>query len=81
MKTRATTTDAADTANKHEYFQEAQTLYQQVLLVQHELLHSSHPDVYATKHSLAELLGAMGDTQAANEIRHEIVDACDPPTT
>lgn len=59
---------------------EARALYTTVLAVRTELLSPSHPDVYATKHSLAELLDAMNENDRANQIRQEIVDTYDPPT-
>ncbi|KAL7570951.1 hypothetical protein ACA910_002581 [Epithemia clementina (nom. ined.)] len=62
-------------------FKEAQSLYQDVLTVRQELLSSKHPDVYATKHSLAELLQAMGKEADANAVRQEILDTYDPQST
>jgi len=56
---------------------EALRLYREVLDVRQKLLPRTHPDLYATKHSLAELLESMGDQEAANAIRQEIVDAYD----
>ena len=40
---------------------------------------SLHPDLYATKFSLAELLEVMGDEETANVIRQEILDTYEPP--
>jgi tetratricopeptide (TPR) repeat protein len=39
---------------------------------------SLHPDLYATKFSLAELLEVMGDEETANAIRQEILDTYHP---
>jgi Tfp pilus assembly protein FimV len=36
--------------------------------------------LYATKHSLAELLEATGDSEAANALRQEIIDTYDQTT-
>ncbi|GAX24591.1 hypothetical protein FisN_4Hh109 [Fistulifera solaris] len=63
----------------HERLNEARDLYRQVLQVREKLLPADHPDLYATKFSLAELLQAQGDEEAANAIRQEIVDTYDPP--
>ena len=68
------------TAQAGAWFQEAYSLYQDVLAVRQELLPEGHPDLYATKHSLAELLQAMGKGDEANKIRDEIVDTYDPPS-
>ena len=59
---------------------EAYELYQQVLNVRGQLLPKGHPDMYATQHSWAEILEAMGDTEAANNVRQDIIDTYDPPT-
>lgn len=77
LKARATTVQPYE----QKWLKEAEMLYRQVLTVQAALLpqHEQHPDMYATKHSLAELLEAMGDEVAANVIRQEIVDTYDPP--
>ena len=58
---------------------EAKTLYNQVEKVREQLLPSQHPDLYATKYSMAELLDAIGDEEAANKVRQEIIDTYDPP--
>jgi hypothetical protein len=55
-------------------------LYNQVQKVRSQLLPPQHPDLYATKYSLAELLGAIGDEEAANQLRQEIIDTYDPPS-
>lgn len=59
---------------------EAHALYSQVEYVRTQLLPEKHPDLYATKYSLAELLEAMGENEKANSLRQEIVDTYDPPT-
>eukprot|EP00980_Cylindrotheca_fusiformis_P010644 scaffold2366_cov115-Cylindrotheca_fusiformis.AAC.18 len=59
---------------------EAKRLYHQVLQVRSQLLPSQHPDLYATKYSLAELLEVIGDEEAANQLRQEIIDTYDPPS-
>ena len=66
-------------AQAMEWFQEAHGLYTQVLELRKALLPKGHPDMYATQHSLAELLQAMGDEEAANVLRQEIIDTYDPP--
>ena len=63
-----------------QQLQESRDLYLQVQNVRSQLLPAQHPDLYATKHSYAELLEAMGDEMAANELRQEIIDTFDPPT-
>jgi len=75
LKTRATTVEPYC----QEWLDEAQQLYRQVLHVQAVLLHEGHPDVYATKHSLAELLDAAGDAETATALRQEMIDTFDPP--
>ena len=59
---------------------EAKSLYNQVEKVRTQLLPKQHPDLYATKYSLAELLEVIGDTEAANQLRQEIIDTYDPPS-
>lgn len=58
---------------------ESLTLYKQVLKVRTDILSENvkHPDIYITKHSLAELLDLMGDTENANKIRQDIIDTYD----
>jgi hypothetical protein len=75
LKTRATTISPYH----EEWLEQAHTLYKDVLSVRSQLLPASHPDLYATKYSLAELLETMGDEEAANVVRQEIVDTYDPP--
>lgn len=75
LKARATTSQPYDAA----LLEEAEKLYRDVLAVRTQLQPAQHPDVYACKHSLAELLEAKGDEEAANAIRQEIVDTYDPP--
>jgi tetratricopeptide (TPR) repeat protein len=65
----------------HAMMDEAKKLYTDVDRVRSQLLPAQHPDVYATKYSLAELLEAMGDTEAANVLRQEIIDTYDPPSS
>ena len=74
-KTRATT----QTPYHEGWMREAEKLYKQVLIVQAILLHDKHPDMFATKHSLAELLATLGDEETANALRQEMVDTYDPP--
>jgi tetratricopeptide (TPR) repeat protein len=59
--------------------QEAKQLYERVLYIRNQLLAKDHPDVYATKYSLAEVLEVMGDEEAANVLRQEILDTYTPP--
>jgi tetratricopeptide (TPR) repeat protein len=73
LKARATTIQPYEM----KWLEEAEMLYRQVLTVQNALLPKSdkmHPDMYATKHSLAELLETMGQKDAADEIRQEMID-------
>jgi hypothetical protein len=63
-----------------QLMKEAKSLYNQVQKVRSQLLPPQHPDLYATKYSLAELLGAIGDEEAANQLRQEIIDTYDPPS-
>lgn len=73
LKARATTIQPYEM----RWLEEAEMLYRQVLTVQNALLPKSdklHPDAYATKHSLAELLETMGQKDAANDIRQELID-------
>lgn len=53
---------------------EAKQLYEQALHVRVELLHEAHPDVAATKFSLAELMATLGDDKGANALREEIME-------
>jgi tetratricopeptide (TPR) repeat protein len=76
LKTRATTV----TPYNDEWLQQAHTLYQDVMQVRTQLLPAGHPELYTCKYSLAELLETMGDEEAANALRQEIVDTYDPPT-
>jgi tetratricopeptide (TPR) repeat protein len=57
---------------------EAKQLYCEIQTVRSQLLPKTHPDLYATKYSLAELLEAIGDEEAANALRQEIIDTYDP---
>jgi tetratricopeptide (TPR) repeat protein len=86
LKARATTNTSAAAATMEKqsvqnqtWLQEAYDLYRDVLAVRKQLLPADHPDLYATKYSLAELLQALGDTEAANVLRQEILDTIDPP--
>lgn len=95
LKARATTADtttrstmttlggndaSSTTVKQQEWFQEARQLYEQALQVRMRLQPADHPDLYVAKHNLAELLHAMGDEEAANALRQEIVDTYDPPS-
>jgi len=77
--TTNTTPNSTPNTNRNaaEWFQQAKELYEQVLPVQAVLLHETHPDRYATKHSLAELLQAMGEPDAADALRRDMVDTYD----
>lgn len=76
LKSRATTTSLTESS---QWLEESEKLYQQALSVQTELLGKDHPDIFVTKHSLAELWHVMGKEDKANELRQEIVDTYDPP--
>ena len=75
LKTRATTETPYNTA----WLAESRKLYEDTMAVRTQLLPKGHPDLYATKFSLAELLETMGDKEAANVVRQEIIDTYDPP--
>ena len=75
LKSRAVTQQPYNQAQ----LSEAHDLYRQVLHVRTQLLPEKHPDSYATQYSLSELLEAMGDEEAANVLRQEILDTYDPP--
>eukprot|EP00934_Nitzschia_sp_Nitz4_P004368 Nitzschia sp. Nitz4//scaffold24_size164493//95852//97165//NITZ4_002333-RA/size164493-processed-gene-0.234-mRNA-1//-1//CDS//3329544129//4358//frame0 len=75
LKSRAMTSDPYD----QDMLEEAKKLYEQVQQVRSQLLPSlQHPDLVATKFSLAELLEVMGDEETANTIRQEILDDYEP---
>ncbi|CAJ1957086.1 unnamed protein product [Cylindrotheca closterium] len=76
LKSRAMT----EVPYNEDRLQEAHALYSQVEYVRTQLLPEKHPDLYATKYSLAELLEAMGEEDKANALRQEIVDTYDPPS-
>jgi tetratricopeptide (TPR) repeat protein len=75
LKSRATTVSPVEPS----WLQEAEQLYQQALSVQTQLLEPDHPDLFVTKHSLAELWHVMGKEEEADALRREIVDTYDPP--
>lgn len=75
LKTRATT----EMPYSDGWLAESKRLYEDTLAVRTKLLPEGHPDLYATKFSLAELLETMGDKEAANAVRQEIIDTYDPP--
>ena len=60
---------------EEEALAEAKQLYEQVLHVRKALLHHGHPDLLATKYSLAELLEVLGDEKGATDLRESIVDS------
>ena len=74
LKSRAMTEDPYHP----EMMKEAQKLYREIQSVRSQLLPKTHPDLYATKYSLAELLETIGDEEAANALRQEIIDTYDP---
>lgn len=82
-KVRATTTTTAEDNDakkddRQRWLDQSLALYKQVLHVRSQLLSTDHPDIAVTKHSLAELLAAIGDEEAANAIRQEILDTYSP---
>lgn len=77
LKARATI--EVSESEKIAYLEEAHQLYNGIIAVRTQLLPEGHPDVYASKYSLAELLQIKGDEEAANAIRQEILDTYDPP--
>lgn len=74
LKSRAMTEDP----HNQEMMDEAKKLYTEVQKVRSQLLPKQHPDLFSTKHSLAELLEVTGDSEAANALRQEIIDSYDP---
>mmetsp|Transcript_27430 Transcript_27430/g.40515 ORF Transcript_27430/g.40515 Transcript_27430/m.40515 type:complete len:381 (+) Transcript_27430:129-1271(+) len=79
LKTRVTDIVDEDTINVLDYdvLAEARQLYEEVLDARQELLADTHPDLVATKFSMAELMVALGENDAANELREEIVKSYD----
>jgi tetratricopeptide (TPR) repeat protein len=78
LKTRGTEVvpedDAPSRVLDNDAVAEAKQLYEQALKVRAELLHEAHPDVVATKFSLAEVLASLGDKDGANLLREEIME-------
>lgn len=79
LKTRGTDIQDDGTAKvlDEDALAEAKQLYEHALEVRTALLHKAHPDIVATKFSLAELLAAVGDEDGANALREEIVEVYD----
>jgi hypothetical protein len=77
LKSRAMTENPPDALS----MEEAKNLYKQVESVRSQLLPSDHPDLYATKYSLAELLDELGEVEEANTLRQAILDTYNPPET
>jgi tetratricopeptide (TPR) repeat protein len=63
--------------HRTEWLGEAKALYTTAIAVQRELLHDGHPDLYASRYSLAELLEVQGNQAEADWIRQDIVDTYD----
>lgn len=78
LKSYAMTLEDTNSAQQ-DLLRQAQQLYERVLYVRKQLLPKDHPDVYATKYSLAETLDVLGDETAANALRQEILDTYTPP--
>jgi len=72
--TATTTTAATGKTDYNDEYAESHALYTQALNVRMKLLPQHHPDVLATKFSLAELLDLLGDETSANRFRQEILD-------
>jgi len=51
-----------DSSQRREHMLEAKDLYEKVQRVRSQLLPYNHPDLYATKYSLAELLEVLGSS-------------------
>lgn len=78
LKSRAMTEDPYN----DDMLQEAHSLYERVIQVRSQLLPNlRHPDLLASKYSLAELLEVRGNQDAANEIRQEILDDYEPSSS
>lgn len=67
-----------DSSERKQQLYEAKNLYEYVVKVRSQLLTYSHPDLYATKYSLAELLDVLEHQKDANKLRQEIMDTYDP---
>ena len=63
--------------DRNDMYAESRRLYESALKVRSELREKHHPEVVATKFSLAELLAVTGDEDAANVLRSEILEAYD----
>eukprot|EP00533_Pseudo-nitzschia_delicatissima_P004220 CAMPEP_0116082878 /NCGR_PEP_ID=MMETSP0327-20121206/2966_1 /TAXON_ID=44447 /ORGANISM="Pseudo-nitzschia delicatissima, Strain B596" /LENGTH=464 /DNA_ID=CAMNT_0003573711 /DNA_START=63 /DNA_END=1457 /DNA_ORIENTATION=- len=89
LKSLAMTFDEESKPRK-EHIYEAKDLYEKAQAVRSQLLPHDHPDLYATKYSLAELLDVLAASageederqrheEAATALRQEIIDTYDPP--
>jgi len=90
LKSLAMTFDE-DSELRKEHMYEAKGLYEKTQNVRSQLLPYDHPDLYATKYSLAELLDVLASAgsekdeerkkyeEAANALRQAIIDTYDPP--
>ena len=63
--------------DRNDMYAESRRLYESALKVRSELRDKHHPEVVATKFSLAELLAVTGDEDGANVLRSEILEAYD----
>lgn len=83
-----------DSSLRKQHLHEAKDLYEKAQEVRSQLLPYDHPDLYATKYSLAELLDVLAlapggkseeerqkHEEAANTLRQEIIDTYDPPNS
>lgn len=79
LKTRVTDIVDENTINVLDYdvLAEARQLYEEVLDARQQTLPESHPDIVATKFSMAELMTALGEEDAANALREEIMKSYD----
>ena len=76
-KAKATTLDSNDEKQVVEYndwMHQARDLYVDALAVRKALLPKGHEDIYITQYSLAELHDSMGEEDAAQALRQEILD-------
>ena len=63
--------------DRNDMYAESRRLYESALKVRSELRDKHHPEVVATKFSLAELLAVTGEEDGANVLRSEILEAYD----
>ena len=71
LKSLAMTFDEDNSDLRKQHLQEAKDLYEKAQEVRSQLLPFDHPDLYATKYSLAELLDVLAAPPSAGETSEE----------